>query len=87
MIYDDEPRRRRHYPIWSGDRAASGSPGSQGKSTRKPSLVISRPQRDLIVGLARQHPRWTAQDIHHWIRYQLGRNDISLTVVKRVLTR
>jgi hypothetical protein len=88
MIYDDEPRRRRHYPIWSENRAASGSQSSQGQSARKPrSRVISRPKRDLIVGLAQRYPAWTAQDIHHWIRYQIGRNDVSLKVIKRVLTK
>jgi hypothetical protein len=88
MIYDDEPRRRRHYPIWSEDRAGPEARAARKQPARKPRrLIVSRPKRDLIVGLARRYPGWTAQEIHHWIRYQVGRNDVSLKVIKRVLTR
>jgi hypothetical protein len=86
MIYDDEPRRRRHYPIWSENRLAAGSP--KPKRKLKPRvLTISRPKRDLIVRLAEQHRGWSARDIHHHIRYDLGRNDVSMKVINRVLTK
>jgi hypothetical protein len=86
MIYDDEPRRRRHYPIWNENRIAAGSPKPKPKP--KPRIpVISRPKRDLIVRIAQQHRGWSARDIHQHIRYGLGRNDVSLRVITRVLTK
>jgi hypothetical protein len=84
MTYDDDPRRRVTYPIWSTNQATP-PPVPQTPRRRRRRPAISRTQHDLILGLARQHPGWTARDIHRWIRHEIGRNDVSLKLIKRVL--
>ncbi|WP_229076592.1 hypothetical protein [Actinoplanes sp. DH11] len=86
MTYDDDPRRRVTYPSWSMNQPAP-PPVSQTPPRRRRRPAISRTQHDLILGLARQHPGWTARDIHRCIRHEIGRNDVSLKVIKRVLTK
>ncbi|MFI7160322.1 hypothetical protein [Micromonospora chalcea] len=87
MTYDDDPRRRVTYPSWSMDQPAPPPVKQNPPPRRRRRPAVSRTQHDLILRLARQHPGWTARDIHLWIRHEVGRNDVSLKVIKLVLSK
>lgn len=78
MTYDDDTGRRVHLDIRPEDR-----PDEPGKPSQPPSQQV----QDLILEHARRHREWGPDRIHAHFRKIHNRHDITLNVVRWVLSQ